>query len=63
MAFKEDSREKTQLITVIHKWASVLNIHGQVDVIFLDFAKSFDTVPHERFLLKARFYGFIGEAK
>ena len=37
---------ETQLITVIHEWASVLNIHGQVDVIFLDFAKAFDTVPH-----------------
>ena len=33
----------TQLITVIHEWVSVLNIHGQVDVIFLDFAKASDT--------------------
>ena len=35
---------ETQLITVIHEWASVPNIHGQVDVIFLDFAKAFGTV-------------------
>ena len=27
-----------------HEWASTLNIHGQVDVLFLDFAKAFDTV-------------------
>ena len=32
---------ETQLITVIHEWASVLNIHGQVDVIFLNFGKAF----------------------
>ena len=52
---------ETQLITVIHEWESVLNIHGQVDVIFLDFAKAFDTVPHERLLLKAKFYDISGK--
>ena len=48
---------ETQLITVIHEWASVLNVHGQVDVVFLDFAKAFDSVPHEWLLLKAAYYG------
>ena len=52
---------RTQLITVIHEWARILNIHGQVDVIFLDFAKAFDSVPHERLLLKARHYGIRGK--
>ena len=33
---------ETQLITVIYEWASVLNVHGLVDVVFLDFAKAFD---------------------
>lgn len=47
----------TQLISVIHEWAKVLNIHGQIDVIFLDFAKAFDSVPRARLLLKARHYG------
>ena len=48
---------ETQLITVIYEWASVLNVHCQVDVVFLDFAKAFDSVPHERLLLKADYYG------
>ena len=51
----------TQLISVIHEWAKVLNIRGQVDVIFLDFAKAFDSVPHARLLLKARHYGIRGK--
>ena len=51
---------ETQLITVIHEWACVLNIYGQGDVIFLDFANAFDTVPHDRLLLKAKFYGISG---
>ena len=46
---------ETQLITVIHEWSSVLNTHGQVDVVFLDFAKASDT--HELLLLKAHYYG------
>ena len=51
----------TQLLTVVHDWASVLNTHGQVDVIFLDFAKAFDSVPHQRLLAKAKFYGIRGK--
>ena len=51
----------TQLISVIHEWTKVLNIHGQVDVIFLDFARVFDSVPHERLLLKARHNGIRGK--
>ena len=46
----------SQLITVIYEWALVLNIHGQIDVTFLDFAKAFDSVPHEQLLLKADYY-------
>ena len=45
-----------QLITVIYEWALVLDIHGQIDVTFLDFAKAFDSVPHEQLLLKADYY-------
>ena len=48
---------ETQLITVIYEWSSVLNTHGQVDVVFLDFAKAFDSVVHERLLLSAHYYG------
>ena len=48
---------ETQLITVIYEWALVLNVHGQVDVMFLDFANAFDSVHHERLLLKADYYG------
>ena len=38
---------ETQLIMVIHEWANVLNIHGQVDVIFLNFTQAFDTASRK----------------
>lgn len=38
----------TLLSTVIHSFASVLNKADRVDVIFLDFQKAFDLVPHDK---------------
>ena len=33
----------------------------QVDVLFLDFKKAFDTVPHRRLLIKLKAYGINGD--
>ena len=34
--------------------------HKQTDLIIMDFAKSFDKVPHRRLLYKLRYYGIRG---
>lgn len=47
----------TQLITVVHLLASSLDSNGQVDVIFLDFSKAFDKVPHDKLIIKLRILG------
>ena len=60
-AFSVLSSCDTQLISVIYEWAKVLNISGQVDISFLDFANAFDYVPHARLLLKARHYSIRGK--
>ena len=38
------------------------NVHGQVHAVFLDLVKAFDSVLHERLLLKADFYGIRNKA-
>ena len=42
---------ETQLIQAVHDRARTNDAKGQTDVLFLDFSKTFDTVPH-RWLLK-----------
>ena len=37
-----------------------MNNHKQIDLLFLDFSKAFDTVPHRRLLNKLIFYGIQG---
>ena len=46
-----------QLLTIIEELANSIDSHKQVDVLFLDFAKAFDTVPHQRLLKKLQYYG------
>ena len=60
--FRQGLSCETLLITVMYEWASVLNIHGQVDTVFLDFAKAFDPAPHKRLLIKADYYGIRNKA-
>ena len=51
----------TQLILTHHKWARALDEGHQVDVVFLDFSKAFDRVPHQALLHKLCNFGISGE--
>ena len=50
--FRQKLSTTTQLISAIHDWSSTLQTRGQTDIIFLDFRKAFDRVPHQRLSLK-----------
>ena len=46
-----------QLISLLEDLSYSMDHHQQTDVILLDFAKAFDSVPHQRLLVKLRHYG------
>ena len=50
----------SQLIHLFHEWAKALDKRLSTDVIFLDFEKAFDSVPHDRLLLKQEHFGITG---
>ena len=50
----------TQLITAINDFATALNDGWEIDAIFLDLSKGFDTVPHVRLCQKLAHYGVWG---
>ena len=56
--FRQKRSCVTQLIQYVHLLASTLDFGGQIDSIYLDMAKAFDRVPHQKLLYKLRFYGF-----
>ena len=51
----------TQLLKVIDEWTEMLDNGKSLDVVFFDFAKAFDSVPHRRLLLKLSAYGIRGK--
>ncbi|XP_072037653.1 uncharacterized protein [Amphiura filiformis] len=58
--FREKLSCDTQLLQAVNDWSTTLNQRGQSDVLFLDFSKAFDKVPHQHLLHKLSFYGING---
>ena len=51
----------TQLLEVHEKLTDMIDDGKSIDIIYVDFKKAFDSIPHERLLLKMKGYGIIGK--
>ena len=50
----------TQLLEVMEDFNNFIDNRDDIDVIYLDFRKAFDSVPHERLARKLQEHGFAG---
>ena len=59
--FVENRSTTLQLLHTLEDWIRNLDDDLYTDVAYLDFQKAFDSVPHERLLLKTSSYGIQGK--
>ena len=52
----------TQLALIYHQWAKPLDEGYQIDLVFLDFAKAFERVPHNILFQKPCNFGISGSS-
>ena len=58
--FRKKLSCETQLICTVEEIARSLDKGEETDLIIMDFSKAFDSVPHQRLLMKLRYYGIRG---
>lgn len=59
--FRRGFSTTTQLLATINEFAKALDAGKQVDVIFFDFSKAFDKVPHNKLITKLKSIGVPAE--
>ena len=49
-----------QLMVLLDQLTEIIDSGGAIDIIYFDFAKAFDRVPHKRLMVKLASYGISG---
>ena len=61
--FRANLSCETQLVLTFHDWATIVNQHGQVDALLLDFSKAFDKVSDKKLIHKLAQYDISGKSQ
>ena len=56
LVFLKGRSTVTQLLQILGDWTETLESGGRIDVVYTDFEKAFDKVPHNRLLSKLKAY-------
>ena len=59
--FRKHRSCMTQLLEVMEDLTQMLDDRHDIDIVYLDFRKAFDTVPHKRLICKLKGYGITGK--
>lgn len=59
--FRCGKSTSSQLLLCTNHWTKALDERSAVDVIYLDFAKAFDSVSHEKLFNKLKHFGITGD--
>ena len=59
--FRKSHSTSHLLLEAVNDWTQTLEQRGTCHCLFLDFAKAFDSVPHQRLLLKLERIGITGD--
>ncbi|KAH0813908.1 hypothetical protein GEV33_008883 [Tenebrio molitor] len=58
--FTKGKSVKTNLLSCLNDWSSLVDLGKSVDVVYLDFAKAFDKVPINLLITKLKTHGISG---
>ena len=50
----------TQLLEALDDWTNIIDENGSIDIVYMDFQKAFDSVPHRRLIQKLEASGIGG---
>ena len=60
--FTKGKSTTTNLLEALNIWSEAMMHDIPIDILFLDYAKAFDSVPHERLLKQVQSFGIHGQA-